>query len=94
LAGLALLALSFTVRADVVAPVAAPLPVSVVARAEVSATDTDQAEEPDTVQLDEPGAAPAAQLFPATAQVVAVEPAKMLDSECQHDAAPRAPPLA
>lgn len=99
LAGLALIALSFTLsstlRADVVAapaapaPVsaAAPAPVSAAARAEASATETDQGEESAAVS--------GADVIPVVAPaVVAVEPARMLDREGRHDAAPRAPPFA
>jgi hypothetical protein len=93
LAGLALLAMSFTLRADVVATPAVPAPASASARSSVEAPETE------TDQADLPVAAPAVTL-PVSAAVVAVEPGimvepgVMVETECQHHAGPRAPPLA
>jgi hypothetical protein len=102
LAGLALLAMSFALRADVVATPAA-VPASAGAAASVTAavrgealptealpTETDHAEQPAvTAVAAMAGVAPA-----AASVVVAVEPARMLDRVSPHDAGPRAPPLA
>lgn len=102
LAGLALLAMSFALRADVVATPAA-VPASAGAAASVTAavrgealptealpTETDHAEQPAvTAVAAMAGVAPA-----AASVVVAVEPAPMLDRVSPHDAGPRAPPLA
>jgi hypothetical protein len=91
LAGLALVAMSFTFRADVTATPAAPPPASAEARASVDApaTETDQAAPPTELLVP---AAPVA-VVPVAAAVVANEPGTMLETECQHDAGPRAPPL-
>jgi hypothetical protein len=106
LAGLALLAMSFALRADVVAtPAAVPASAGAAASVTVSVTaavrgealptealptETDHAEQPAVTAV-----AAMAGVAPAAASVVvAVEPARMLDRVSPHDAGPRAPPLA
>jgi hypothetical protein len=97
LAGLALFAMSLTLPADVATPASSPASVSAEARATVSAasassTENDQASKPAAVPV--PAAVVLVGVEPAAGEAVAGEPVRMLDSECQHDAAPRAPPLA
>lgn len=96
LTGLAVVALSFAVRADAVAAApAAPVTSVVVSTAEapLSMTATDQAATARTAAGNQPASAPIPVELVAAAPV-RVEPGTLIDGACPRKYAPRAPPAA